>query len=495
MRQFMDNQIKFNQVPIDQINFDLSSRDDIPKLLIGLQTIYCERDLLSKIEEILRPIAATQDGYKKGRPGMPLWNILVLGCLRLCCNLDYDRLKDLADNHVMVRMMLGHVKTDFEHIYPLQTLKDNLRLFTPEMLNQVNQAVVAFGHQVIGVGDDQELHCSCDSYVLITDVHFPTDINLLWDAVRKIILLTVALCLRLGIVSGWREWASNLKQIKRMFLDTQRMKHSTAKDPDKRKERQQLIIAAHLRYIEMVQQIVDRAYATLDCICAIDAWTISQVVQIKVFIEHAERQIEQIKRRVENGESIAHHEKVFSLFEEHTEWISKGKAGTPQELGLRVSIVKDQFSFILNHMVMQHQTDDKVAVPIIAETKALFPAVSSCSFDKGYHSPQNQIDLAEILDDVYLPRKGRLSAINAQIESSQDFKEARRKHSAVEAAISCLESHGLDRCPDHGLHGFKRYVALGILARNIHLIGHLIQQKELKKIQRRRKRERLNLAA
>jgi hypothetical protein len=82
MRQFMDNQIKFNQVPIDQINFDLSSRDDIPKLLIGLQTIYCERDLLSKIEEILRPIAATQDGYKKGRPGMPLWNILVLGCLR-----------------------------------------------------------------------------------------------------------------------------------------------------------------------------------------------------------------------------------------------------------------------------------------------------------------------------------------------------------------------------------------------------------------------------
>jgi len=89
---------------------------------------------------------------------------------------------------------------------------------------------------------------------------------------------------------------------------------------------------------------------------------------------------------------------------------------------------------------------------------------------------------------VILSRKGKLSAINKEIENSEEFKEARRKHSAVESSINALENHGLDRCPDHGLKGLKRYVALAVLARNIQIIGHIHQQKELKRQQRLEKR-------
>lgn len=189
------------------------------------------------------------------------------------------------------------------------------------------------------------------------------------------------------------------------------------------------------------------------------------------------------------GQTIPHHEKVFSIFEEHTEWISKGKAGVPVELGLNVCIVKDQFGLILHHHVMQHQTDDQVAVPVIEETQKRFPALSRCSFDKGFHSPANQEKLAGILDNVVLPRKGKLSAINAAIENSDEFKSARRKHSAVESSINALEHSGLDRCPDHGINGFKRYVALAVLARNLINIGNAVQQKELKrkKLEERKK--------
>jgi len=56
-------------------------------------------------------------------------------------------------------------------------------------------------------------------------------------------------------------------------------------------------------------------------------------------------------------EKIPHEEKVFSIFEPHTEWISKGKAGVPQELGLQVCVLKDQYGFILHHLVMEQQTD------------------------------------------------------------------------------------------------------------------------------------------
>ena len=74
-----------------------------------------------------------------------------------------------------------------------------------------------------------------------------------------------------------------------------------------------------------------------------------------------------------------------------------------------------------------------------------------------------------------------LSAKDKQIEQCKEFVKCRRKHSAVESSINALENHGLDRCLDHGLHGFERYVALAVLARNIQMLGHLIQQKELKK--------------
>ena len=207
---------------------------------------------------------------------------------------------------------------------------------------------------------------------------------------------------------------------------------------------------------------------------------------VEHYIAHAERQIDQIRRRVVLDEKIPHAEKVFSIFEPHTEWISKGKAGVPQELGLSVCVLKDQYGFILHHQVLEQQTDDQVAVAMAQGAKDRFENLVACSYDKGFYSPENRKQLSDILDYVVLPKKGRLSAQDKEIEQSEEFIESRRKHSAVESCINALENHGLDRCLDHGLHGFKRYVALSVLARNIQILGHLIQQKELKRQKRRK---------
>jgi len=77
-----------------------------------------------------------------------------------------------------------------------------------------------------------------------------------------------------------------------------------------------------------------------------------------------------------------------------------------------------------------------------------------------------------------------LSEKDKQIEYSEEFVESRRKHAAVESAINALENHALDRCPDHGIIGFKRYVSLAVLARNIQILGAKIRQDELE-LQRR----------
>jgi len=330
--------------------------------------------------------------------------------------------------------------------------------------------------------------------VVETDVHYPTDINLLFDAMRKVILLIMALCDDSG-VSEWRKGVYNLKKVKRYFRKAQQLKRSTSKDKTKRAKREQVIIDAHMAYVELAASFIDRARETISSISSTDFMANLRITEIQKYIAHAERQMDQIRKRVVEGETIAHHEKVFSLFEEHTEWINKGKAGVSQELGLKVCVVKDQFGFLLHYRVMQKEMDDQIAVPIIKETKERFPQLISCSFDKGFHSPDNQKDLSVLLDKVILPRKGKLSAINKKIENSEEFKEARRKHSAIESSINALENHGLDRCPDHGIHGFKRYVGLAVLARNIQILGHILQQKQLQRMQRLERRQDKSLRA
>ncbi len=483
MRKIVELQRKIGEVAIEDIEFDLKSRDEITKLLIGIQSLYCNKETIGKIYETLVDIIPKKVDVNNGRKGMDLWNIFVLGMLKLNSSIDYDKLHELANNHKNLRLMLGHSIFDWEYRYALQTIRDNVALFTPEVLDKVNIDVVNYGHKIAGKKAEEGLRASCDSTVTKTDVHFPTDINLLFDAIRKIIVLTMALINDLGL-PGWRKGFYNLRKIKKAFRDAQQIKRSTSKDEKKKAEREQLVINCHLSYLEYAEAIIKKAKESL---CAIKSTGIvvqMRILEIMEYINHAERQIDQIQRRVIEGETIPHHEKVFSIFEEHTEWIKKGKAGVPVELGLRVCIVKDQFGFILHHRVMQNETDDKVAVPIIQETLDRFKDLSSCSFDKGFHSPENQEELVSILGKVILPRKGRLSAINKEVENSEEFKHARRKHSAVESSIGALKNHGLELCRDHGIYGFERYVGMAIVARNIQIIGHMIQQKELKRQER-----------
>ena len=487
MRKVIDLQMEIWKKDIANIEFDLQSRDEIPKLLMGLQHIYRTAPIRKKVFEVLKQIVPKKS-YETGRPGMDLWKILVLGTLRLNCNWDYDKVHEMANNHCKLRDMLGHSKTDFDSQYALQTIRDNVALLTPAILDEINQIVVKAGHSIISPNKDPQLRGSCDSFVVETDVHYPTDTNLLFDAMRKMISLIAIICSEIGI-TAWRQSHHNILKVKRLLRGIQKLKRSTSKDEAKKQKRDQFIVAEHQNYIDVCQSLLLKAKETIRILRELGILSVAQDLRLSTveeYIRHAERQIDQIHRRVVLGEKIAHEEKVFSIFESHTEWISKGKAGVPQELGLGVCVHKDQYGFILHHRVMQQQTDDKVAVVMIQETKERFENLAGCSFDRGFYSPDNKSRLTNILDYIILPKKGRLSAKDKQIEHSEEFIETRRKHSAVESSINALENHGLDRCLDHGLHGFERYVALSVLARNLQILGHLLQQKELKKQKRRK---------
>jgi hypothetical protein len=474
MRKAMEEQIQFGEVAISNIQFDLKSRDDIVQILLGLQHLYADPSCREEIFGLLEQLIPSQISRDHGRPGMHLWKIFVLGTLRLNLNCDYDRIHDLSNNHIKIRQMLGHGSFADQPDYCLQTIKDNVSLFTPEILDQINQVVVKAGHQLVKKKEAEALQGKCDSFVVETDVHFPTDISLLFDACRKALELAARACHYYGL-SDLRKSRSRLKNLKRQYHNARKAKHSTSPNEEKRKDQHQSIKDMHECYLQEASALMQKVKETVAVLRLLAS---SQVIaEIESYLVHAERQMDQIRRRVLCGEVIPHGEKVFSVFEPHTEWISKGKAGVPVELGLRVCMLEDQYGFILYHHVMEHQTDDQVTVFMVEESQTRFPALNQCSFDQGFHSPANQVKLKQLLDHVILPKKGRLSKEQALHEHSAGFRQARRQHAAVESAINALEVHGLDVCLDHGLEAYTRYVALAIVSRNIQKLGAIIRDR------------------
>jgi transposase, IS5 family len=132
VRKLIEKQLKIGQVDICDISVDVRCQDEIPQVLLGLQAIYGNKRVRDQAFSILSEIVPKDVDPENGRPGMDLWKILVLGTIRLNCNWDYDKVHDIANNHKLIREFMGHTIFEFDQRYGLQTLKDNLLLFTPE---------------------------------------------------------------------------------------------------------------------------------------------------------------------------------------------------------------------------------------------------------------------------------------------------------------------------------------------------------------------------
>ena len=151
MRIVQNPQMEFGELNIADIKLSFKSRDDIPKLLMGLQYIYTTPSVRTSIFGLLEAHISPNTDKTVGRPGMELWKIFVMGVLRLGLNCDYDRLHELVNQHRTIRKMLGHsdLYGEEEFHYQLQTIKDNVRLLTPELLDEINQIVVKAGHSLV----------------------------------------------------------------------------------------------------------------------------------------------------------------------------------------------------------------------------------------------------------------------------------------------------------------------------------------------------------
>jgi len=143
---------------------------------------------------------------------MSLWEILVFGSIRLARDANYDQLEFDANFNSLIRKLVGISDfADNKKKYPLQTLKDNIGLLDEKTLDEINEIIVKTGHCL---KKNEELNVKVDTYVLETNVHFPTDLNLLWDAGRKSIDIIAHIIKDSTEDFGWRkhhDWRKRLK--------------------------------------------------------------------------------------------------------------------------------------------------------------------------------------------------------------------------------------------------------------------------------------------
>ena len=443
-----ETQIKLGQQSLSLIKLDLQCRDDITKFLLGLQHLSNNQQVMSEILKCLEEAILLQN---TGRPGMSLWRIFVLGLLRQTINGDYDRLCNLANNHKELRLFLGHGMIDSEDRYCLQTVKDNVGNLGQEVLNQINRIIVEAGHNMLDKRIVAKLNVKTDSFIVESNVHYPTDSNLLLDAMRCIIKKTAKLCNKHN-VKGWRQSEHRIKKLKKLMRKATSLKRSTSKNEDKQQSRQLMIESSYTDFINESKFLLEQSKEALDKLPKNDLMNLLAIDSISAFMNHADRQIDQIHRRIILQETIPHNEKVFSIFEEYTEWLCKGKAGVPVELGLGICVSSDQHGFILSHRVMQKEKDVDVAVPMIEGVNDNFPQIYSASFDRGFYSKENKEALEKQVTKLIMPQKGKLTPKEKEeIKSDLEYKKLRKKHSAVESDINAIEVHALDRCPDRGI--------------------------------------------
>ncbi len=466
MRQIRNPQHMFGEVRIEEIRLDAKSRDDIPALLIGLQHLYSDAKFRERLFALLDRYILPGTSRKTGRPGMEMWRILVMGVIKQGLGCDFDRLHELVNQHQTLRQFLGHPKAWDDYQYELQTIVGNVSLMSPELLIEVNALIVESGHAVARKKPGAPLAGRVDSFVAKTDVHYPTDVSLLWDAMRCLIRETGRTAIAADI-PGWRQWKHLSRRLKGRYNTVRRT----------RRARPEHIEA----YLDCCRQLIERAGATFP---ALQQRGIN-IRAISDLIAHAERQADQTRRRLLLDETIPHGEKVFSIFEPHTRWISKGKAGCPVEFGLPVCILEDEYGFVLHHQVMWQGSDVDHAVPMVAAAQARHPDLRAVSFDRGFHSPENRLRLDELLDLNVLPKKGYRNKAEQEREAGSEFVAMRRKHPAVESAINNLGHRGAGRVRSRGAGGFARAVALSVVAMNIHRIGLLLRRQASDRLKHR----------
>jgi IS5 family transposase len=317
-----------------------------------------------------------------------------------------------------------------------------------------------------------------DTTVVQTDIHHPTDNTLLWDSVRVVTRLVGQLAR--VIARPIKGFCNRTRAARRRMQELQRM------TPTQRQVHQQ---EKYRELIGIADEVVESARAGLqqtDAVHAADPVAQMAADELRGQIEHycdlGDRVIDQARRRVLQGEQVPNAEKIFSIFEPHSDLIKRGKVLTPVEFGHKVFLAESAHGLITQYEVLNGNPRDEehVDASLLRHQETFGSAPQTYSSDRGFFSEKN-LETCERggVEVVCIPQRGGTkSAERAAHEKSPAFKKGQRFRAGIEGRISVLfRGRGMKRCLSEGRERFEVLVGAAVLANNLLTIASLMQKR------------------
>jgi transposase, IS5 family len=440
-------------------------------------------NLLEEHQELIEQVQVDlQRGLKRpgmGRHGLTPPQVLRSLVLMRVKNWQYRELREcIAD---------GYTLRCFTHFYaqPVPEHHAFNRAFnrlTPAVLQFINELVVQAAVE-LGLEDGKQLRV--DTTVVQTDIHHPTDSALLWDAVRVITRLVQ----RLGeiIPHGVSTFHNRTRAAKRRHQQIQRMTSS---------QRQTRLTGKYRELIVITEEVVQSARAVLEKTKdarlrgVLDEALLRKLCQeIAHYCQLGERVLDQTRRRVLQGEQVPNSEKLFSLFEPHTDLIKRGKPRTPEEFGHKVFLAESAQGLITQYEVLEGNPadQDQVEASLLHHRAAFDRPPDSYAADRGFQSMDNERACKkEGVKQVSIPQRGGQKTPRRQAyEKTPAFQQGQRFRSGIEGRISVLfRGRGMKRCRAKGRERFELFVGAAVLANNLLRIAALLLEKKKKNSRR-----------
>jgi IS5 family transposase len=450
----------------------------VPKLVQDFEPVLRELDRLLDDDEIVRRVTAEMatrapKSLTRGRPGTPVEVVLRVLVVRRLYGWSYAETEHFVGDSLVLRQFC---RVYLERVPDDTTLIRWANCVGPQTLERLNDRVVELARQ-LKVTRGRKLRV--DSTVVETTIHHPTDSSLLADGVRVLsrVLRRAKRAAGAALGLATRVYRTRTRSVRRLTQELHRLARRKGEDAAEaltRAYRRLLAVAGKAR-----AQVV-RVATALDALRGhreeLGAAAGRLVAQFDNFGRLMDRVLDQTARRVLHGEAVPAKEKVLSLFEPHTQLIQRHKPGKPVEFGRKLWLDEVDGGIVSRYAVLDEAGPDHpyVGTSLAAHRERFDGPPRLLAGDRGTHSPANERLAQDAgVQHVVIPHPGRAAPTQHARERTRWFRRGFRFRAGIEGRISVLQRcYGLDRCPEHGEDGMRRYVGWGIVTHNLVKIAH-----------------------
>jgi len=460
-----------SRIPDRQSDFaDLAFRQQGIELDPILQII---SDFLDRHDQLIEQVRQDlQRGLKNpntGREGLTPSQVLRSLMLRRIKNWEYRELRErIADGYTLRQF------TDF-YSQPVPKHDAFHRAFnrlTPQTLETINQLIIRAAVEM-GLEDGSKLRV--DTTCVDTNIHHPPDSRLLWDSMRVLTRLGDRLVEKVGPPA----FPHHTRAARRRMQAIERMSAQERQEQQVPKYRELLRITEEV--VQNARQLLQRTEDAYGLNLKEDMAIRGVRQEIEHYCQLADKVLNQTRRRVLQGETVPASEKIYSIFEPHTDMIKRGKVNKPVEFGHKVFLAESEQGLITDYEILEGNPNDQEHVaPSLERHQELFGhAPKWYGADRGFASPENEHACRQAgVAVISIPQcGGQKTPERAAHEKSASFKKGQRFRAGIEGRISVLfRGRGMKRCLDRGRERFELLVAAAVLANNLLRIATLLQE-------------------